>query len=152
MARNIPDDEFEKLVARVPLHEMKMKWRNARKGFDPKLLEEEMRKVKHSVTKLEARLKDHQWLAGDDYTLADICNYAIATNMDTGFPDICNDKDTPGVVGWLQRIRERPAVKTMFANAPIGDMPGQRNNPLPEGEGNDLMVGFATLYPPYVNT
>ena len=126
MARKISDEEFEKLVDRVPLHEMKVKWRNARKGFDPKLLEEEMRKIKYSIDKLEARLKNHQWLAGDDYTLADICNYAIATNMDTGFPDICNDKDTPGMIAWLKRIRERPAVKKMFANAPVGDMPGQR--------------------------
>ena len=126
MARKIPDDEFEKLVERVPLYEMKVKWRTARKGFPKEVLEEEMRKVKYSVAKLEARLKDHEWLAGDAFSLADICNYAIATNMDAGFPEICNAKDTPGVIAWLGRIRERPAVKTMFANAPVGDMPGQR--------------------------
>ena len=126
MARKIPDDEFEKLVERVPLYEMKVKWRTARKGFPKEVLEEELRKVKHSVAKLEARLKDHEWLAGDAFSLADICNYAIATNMDAGFPEICNAKDTPGVIAWLGRIRERPAVKTMFANAPVGDMPGQR--------------------------
>jgi glutathione S-transferase len=126
MARKYSDEEFEKLVERVPLHEMKVKWRTARKGFPKEVLEEEMRKIKYSVGKLEARLRDHEWLAGDDYSLADICNYAIATNMDAGYPEICNDKDTPGMVAWLGRIRERPAVKTMFANAPVGDMPGQR--------------------------
>ena len=126
MARKYSDEEFEELVERVPLHEMKVKWRTAREGFPKAVLEEEMRKIKYSVGKLEARLKDHEWLAGHDYSLADICNYAIATNMDAGFPEICNDKDTPGMIAWLGRIRERPAVKTMFANAPIGDMPGQR--------------------------
>ena len=126
MARKISDEEFEKLVARVPLHEQKVKWRNARKGFDPKVLEEEMRKIRYSIGKLEAHLKDHQWLAGDDYTLADICNFAIAHNMDTGFPEIINSGDTPGILAWLGRIRERPAVKTMYANAPIGNMPAQR--------------------------
>ena len=126
MARKYSDEDFEKLVERVPLHEMKVKWRTARKGFPKDVLAEEMRKIKYSVGKLEARLGDHEWLAGDDYTLADICNYAIATNMDVGFPEICNDQDTPGLVAWLGRIRERPAVKTMFANAPVGDMPGQR--------------------------
>lgn len=126
MAREISDEEFEKLVERVPLYEQKVKWRNARKGFDPKVLEEEMRKIRYSVDKLEARLKDHEWLAGEDYTLADICNFAIAHNMDTGFPEIINAKDTPGLVAWLGRIRERPAVKTMYANAPVGRMPAQR--------------------------
>ena len=126
MARKISDEEFEKLVERVPLYEQKVKWRNARKGFDPKVLEEEMRKIRYSISKLEARLMDHQWLAGDEYTLADICNFAISHNMDKGFPEIINAKDTPGVVAWLGRIRERPAVKTMYANAPVGDMPGQR--------------------------
>jgi len=126
MARKISDDEFEKLVERVPLHEQKVKWRQARKGFDPKILDEEMRKVRYSVDKLEARLAQGRWLAGDDYTLADICNFAIAQNMDTGFPEIVNARATPGVMDWLGRIRERPACRTMYANAPVGDMPGQR--------------------------
>lgn len=124
--RNIPDDEFEKLVERVPLYEQKVKWRNARKGFDPKLLEEEMRKVKYSISKLEASLKENKWLAGDDYSLADICNFAIAHNMDMGFPEIVNEQDTPGLMDWLRCIRERTACKTMFANAPVRDVPGQK--------------------------
>ena len=126
MARKIPDDEFEKLVARIPLHEQKVKWRRAREGFPKEMLEEEMRKVKYSIAKLEARLKDHDWLAGDDYTLADICNFAIAHNMDRGFPEVINDQATPGIMAWLGRIRARPACITMFENAPAGNMPAQK--------------------------
>ena len=126
MARKISDEEFEQLVARVPLYEQKVKWRRAREGFPKDMLEEEMRKIKYSIDKLEARLRDHDWLAGEEYSLADICNFAIAHNMDNGFPEIINSSDTPGLTAWLARMRERPAVKTMFANAPVGEMPGQR--------------------------
>ena len=127
MARKIPDEEFEKLVARIPLQEQKVKWRRAREGFPKEMLEEEMRKVKYSIGKLEARLKDHDWLAGDEYTLADICNFAVAHNMDRGFPEVINDQDTPGIMAWLGRIRARPACITMFENAPKGSMPGQKS-------------------------
>jgi len=127
MARKIPDDEFEKLVARVPLHEQKVKWRRAREGFPKEMLEEEMRKVKYSIGMLEERLKDNDWLAGDEYSLADICNFAIAHNMDRGFHDEINEKTTPGIMAWLGRIRARPACKTMYENAPKGNMPGQKS-------------------------
>ncbi|HXZ68680.1 MAG TPA: glutathione S-transferase family protein [Alphaproteobacteria bacterium] len=118
IARSVSDEEFEKLVDRVPLHEQKVKWRNARKGFDPKVLEEEMRKVAFSLNKLEARLKESKWLAGSEYTLADICNFAIANGMQRGFSELMNEKDTPRILDWLARINQRPACKTMFENAP----------------------------------
>ena len=118
IAKSVSDEEFEKLVARVPLHEQKVKWRNARKGFDPKVLEEEYRKVDFSIKKLEARLNESKWLAGPDYTLADICNFAIANGMQRMFTQYVNEKATPRLLDWMARINERPACKKMFANAP----------------------------------
>jgi len=38
-----------------------------------------------------------------------------------------SDEATPGMMVWLGRIRARPAVKTMFDNAPKGSMPGQKS-------------------------
>ena len=118
IAKSVSDEEFEKLVARVPLHEQKVKWRNARNGFDPKVLEEEYRKVDYSIKRLEARLKESKWLAGPAYTLADICNFAIANGMQRMFGQYVNEKDTPALLDWMARINERPACKQMFANAP----------------------------------
>ena len=103
--------------------------RIARNGFDPKVLEEEMRKIDYSIKKLEARLKDHRWLAGDEYSLADICNFAIAHAMDKGFPEFVNDKATPGIMDWLARIHARPAVKAMYTNAPVREFPPEQKPP-----------------------
>jgi len=123
LARSMSEEEFEKLVARVPLKEQQVKWRNARDGFAPEVLKEEMRKIEYSVKKLEERLSESKWLAGEDYTLADICNFAIAHNMDEGFPEFVNEQATPNILDWLGRIRERPAVKTMYTNAPGMGLP-----------------------------
>jgi glutathione S-transferase len=117
MARAISDEEFEERVKRIPIPEQQTKWRNARAGFPKEVLEEEMRKIRVSIARLEERLSESPWLAGPDYTLADICNFAIANGMERGFADIVNAKATPHLMDWLRRINDRPAAKEMFAKA-----------------------------------
>ncbi len=118
MARALSDDEFEAKVARIPVPEQQAKWRNARNGFPKELLAEEMRKIGVSVNRLEARLSQSEWLVGDQYTLADICNYAIANGMQFGFPELVNETATPHLLAWINRITARPAAQKMFAEVP----------------------------------
>ena len=119
MVEGLADAEFEKMVGNVPIPEQQAKWRRAREGFPQEMLDEEMRKIGFSVAKLEARLKESRWLACDTmYTLADICNFAIANGMQNGFPEFVNDKATPAILDWLARINERAAVKEMFSKQP----------------------------------
>ena len=117
MARAISDEEFEEKVKRIPIPEQQTKWRNARAGFPKEVLDEEMRKVRVSIARLEERLSESPWLAGPDYTLADICNFAIANGMERGFADTVNETATPHIMDWLRRINDRPAAKEMFAKA-----------------------------------
>jgi glutathione S-transferase len=117
MARALSDEEFEAKVKRIPIPEQQTKWRNARAGFPKDVLDEEMRKIRVSIARLEERLGESPWLAGPDYTLADICNFAIANGMERGFADIVNEKATPHLMDWLRRINDRPAAKEMFAKA-----------------------------------
>ena len=119
MARAMSEEEFEAHVENVPIPEQKVKWRRARYGFPPELLAEEMGKIERSVKRLEARLSESPWLAGPDYTLADICNFAIAGGMNFGFPDLVNETATPGLMRWMKQIQERPAVKAMYAAVPM---------------------------------
>ena len=90
MARSISDDEFEEKMKRVSIPEQVTKWRNARAGFPQEVLDEEMRKVRVSIARLEARLGESPWLAGPDYTLADICNFAIARRSLSAAADVTN--------------------------------------------------------------
>jgi len=123
--RNMPEDEFEAYVARVPVYEQQVKWRKARSGFGDEVLNEERRKVRVSVEKLEHDLKTRIWLAGDDYSLADICTYAIAISLPRLMPEVMNDAVTPNAMRWYRAMEERPAVKRVFASAPRNSMPAR---------------------------
>ena len=116
--RDMPEAEFEEYVARVPLHEQKVKWRNARKGFGETVLEEERRKIRFSVEKLEHDLGERKWLAGDEYSLADICTYPMALGVPFLMPEAMSDATTPRSMAWLRAVGERPATKQVMANSP----------------------------------
>ena len=118
MISHISDEEFEQRVKEIPIPEQQVKWRRAREGFPQEVLDEEMRKVAISVKRLDDHLRDNEWLVPGMYTLADICNFAIANGMQYGYAELVNKEDTPGLIRWIEQINERPAAKEMFANVP----------------------------------
>ena len=89
-----------------------------------------MRKIGVSVDRLEKRLSQSPWLAGENYTLADICNFAIANGMQHGFAEIVNRDATPHLVDWIERINARPAAQEMFAKSQ-SEMPSRAPAPTP---------------------
>ena len=118
MVQDLSEEEFEARVARIPIPEQRTKWRRARHGFPQDLLDEEMRKIALSVRKLDDHLADHEWLAGQMYSLADICNFAIANGMQFGFAEMVNESDAPHLMRWMTQINARPMVQKMFAEVP----------------------------------
>ncbi|MGH8315137.1 MAG: glutathione S-transferase family protein, partial [Steroidobacterales bacterium] len=72
IARSVEAGEFEKLLARIPLHEQREKWRTARSGFSDADLANATRKIEMAVDKVEKQLSQAPWLAGALFTLADI--------------------------------------------------------------------------------
>ncbi len=119
MAKAISAEEFEERVKAIPIPEQQVKWRRARDGFPQDMLDEEMRKIGVSVRRLEDHLANQEWLAGDMYSLADICNFAIANGMQFGFPEFVNANDTPHLLRWMAQINARPAVQKMYAEVPM---------------------------------
>ncbi|HEY1124086.1 MAG TPA: glutathione S-transferase family protein [Sphingobium sp.] len=120
IAQKMTDAEFEEHLKNVPIPEQKVKWRHARNGFPQELLDEEFRKVRVSAQRLEETLSKQDYLVESGFSLADICNFAIASGLDRPggwFNDFVNEKDTPGLIAWLNRIRARPAIAKMFAEA-----------------------------------
>jgi len=119
MVKSLSDEAFEEKVKAIPVFEQQVKWRRARAGFPQDLLDEEMRKIAFSVTRLNDHLADHEWLAGGMFTLADICNFAIANGMNYSFPELVNEADAPHLLRWINQINARPAVQKMFAEVPM---------------------------------
>jgi len=62
---------------------------------------------------LEGRLKDRQWIMGDDYTIADIATLGWVRNLveHYGAGDLVGYADFPHVAAWLERGVARPAVQ-----------------------------------------
>jgi glutathione S-transferase len=116
IARSIDGGEFEKLMTRIPLHEQREKWRTARSGFSEADLANATRKIEVAVDKVEQQLRQTPWLAGEQYTLADINFFAIGgMALDRLFPQMQVGTRAPHLAQWVVRMYERPAVKAAFA-------------------------------------
>jgi glutathione S-transferase len=117
MTKSLSDEEFEEKVKRIPVPEQQVKWRTARNGFPQEVIDEEMRKIRVSVARLEETLSRQDYLVGNQFTLADVCNFAIANGMTKGYDEIVNETATPGLLAWIRRINDRPGCKAMFDHA-----------------------------------
>jgi len=113
IARSIEAGEFEKLVARIPLYEQREKWKTARSGFSSADLANATRKIEVAIDKVEQKLSRTVWLAGDQFTLADINFFAMCgVGLQRMFPEM---KVGPRLVDWLARVRARPGVQAALA-------------------------------------
>ena len=104
-------EDLKKRIDAIPLKERRVAWTKAYFGkFDPGELEEAARAARFGVKLMEEHLSRHAWLAGESFSLADICAfntvYMSPTRPETGV----NDKDTPHLMEWLRKIYERPAT------------------------------------------
>ena len=63
---------------------------------------------------LDARLEDGRpWIAGDDYSIADIANYPWFDALSHFAPEVLSGMGA--VKSWMQRMAARPAVKRGMA-------------------------------------
>ena len=116
IARSIDAGEFERLVERIPLQEQRDKWRSARSGFSASDLANASRKIQTAVDKIENQLASTLWLAGDEYTLADINFYSIGgMSLSRLFPEMHVETRAPHLCSWIERIAARPGTKAACA-------------------------------------
>lgn len=76
----------------------------------------------------DRRLAEAPYLAGDDYTIADIVNYPWIAAGVNSFPHVLGDllRARPHLARWLRAIRQRPAVRRGMQ---VPD-PGRARNPV----------------------
>jgi len=78
----------------------------------PFAIERYQAEARRLIGVLDLRLANHQWLAGDDFTIADIANFGWLRNPNYAGVDL--DK-APNVQHWVKRISDRPAVQRGLA-------------------------------------
>ncbi|WP_332817333.1 glutathione S-transferase family protein [Sphingopyxis sp.] len=116
IARNIESGEFEKLLENIPLPDQRKKWLTARSGFSEADLANATDKIVYAVEKVEKQLGETRWIAGDDFTLADINFYSHCGMMvERMFPDLDIAQRAPRLVEWRDRMSARDGVAAALA-------------------------------------
>jgi glutathione S-transferase len=126
IARSVESGQFEQLLERIPLPDQRKKWLDARSGFSESELANASAKIEYAVDKVEAQLALTPWLAGDDYTLADINFYCHCGMMvERMFPEMMIAQRAPRLVAWREKMTARPAVRAAL-DMPDHTAPGLR--------------------------
>ena len=116
IARNIESGEFDRLMERIPLPDQRKKWRTARSGFSDADLKYATDKILYAVDKVEKQLGETAWIAGEDYTLADINFFSsCGMSVERMFPDLAIGQRCPRLIAWRERMKARPAVTRALA-------------------------------------
>ena len=116
IARKIESGEFEKLMERIPLPDQRKKWQTARSGFSEADLANATEKIIYAIEKVDAQLASTKWLAGDEYTLADINFYSMCGMMvERMFPELKVATRCPRLVAWREKMTARPGVARALA-------------------------------------
>ncbi len=115
-ARKRGDAELEAAISRIPLPERQVAWRKAIYGlFSEAEMSESGRRIGVGISMLEEALSKREWLASDQYSLADINGFNLAYALPLSQPDRSNDVLTPNIMRWLRAIYARPATKSCWA-------------------------------------
>lgn len=102
-------------IDRIPLPERRVAWRKAIYGtFSDAEMKESQRRVAVGIGMLEDALSKRKWLAGDEYSLADMNGFNLGYALPLSQPQLSNDEKTPHIMEWLRKIYERPATKAIW--------------------------------------
>jgi glutathione S-transferase len=122
IAARLKSGELEEVLKKVPLEEQRRKWLTAAtESFTPEELSEARRQVSVSVERMENILRNSQWLAGDEYSLADVNTYSMAAGVPRLIPEAMSEETSPRSIDWLQRMNARPAVQAALATSRTTD-------------------------------
>jgi glutathione S-transferase len=119
-ASKIDKAEMAARLANMPNDEVRRKWATVSdSGYSDEDLADARRRLGNCIARLEGVLTDGgPWLLGQDFSLADIKWYSMAPALPRVMPDACNERATPAITGWLERMAARPAVQALAGYAP----------------------------------
>lgn len=115
MLKTMPADqlqEFRDQAAALPaeLHSgWSAVWSDAEANED--MLANARERIGNLLDKVESTISATGWLAGNNYSIADMLGYAHIHTLPRLLPDLVNREKTPNITGWLKTISERPAVQ-----------------------------------------
>ena len=112
---------LEAKIAAIEPIERRVGWSALLDGtYTPQILASARERLKLPVSRVEAALANGPWLAGPDYSIADIDAFAMLRVIEDLAPEVVNGGKTPRILEYVSRISARPAVRTALATSRSG--------------------------------
>ena len=135
------DEGVEEFLSATPRRSVTTAWKKRKRdlvliGIDTPGVDAKIRAYDHYLGEMEATLRQHKWLAGDTFSLADIGLPPYVNRLDMlGMSGLWDQGRRPHVEDWFNRIKARPTFKPMFLDW------------CPEDLTNDLMTFGSQTFP-----
>ena len=116
----LPKDELEEFLASTPDQSVTNKWKQrkqeiVRMGFDAPGIDQTICLYDSYLKKMEDALGQHKWLAGDNFSLADIGLTPYVNRLDMlSMSGMWEGGRFPRVTEWFERIKAMPNFKPCF--------------------------------------
>jgi glutathione S-transferase len=95
-------------------------WAAVLNETDEKSLQAARERLQPLMRRLDSALAQTPWLAGADYSIADIDAFAMIHTLPRLAPDVVNSTSTPRILEFIDRMNERPAVRAALAMSKTG--------------------------------
>jgi glutathione S-transferase len=114
-AQGLAEESLQRTLSNIPDAERKARWEKmASGGFSEKELSEAYDRMSECLKKVNDGLHRGPWLAGQDYSLADIAMIPFVDRINNLRPDLLDRDRLPRLIDWYDRIRQRPAFDKAF--------------------------------------
>jgi GSH-dependent disulfide-bond oxidoreductase len=112
---------MERKIATIEPVERRVGWSALLDGtYTPQILATARERLKFPVSRVEATLAQGPWLAGPDYSIADIDAFAMLRVLEDLTPELVNRDATPRILDYVARISARPAVRAALSTSRSG--------------------------------
>jgi len=119
--RERDQQDLKTRIGRIEPQERRSAWLAVVEGaYDDKTQAAIRQRIEFPVKRVEGALSKSAWLAGRDYSIADIDAFAMLNVLPELAPELVNDKATPRIGEYLERMRERRAVRDALALSRTG--------------------------------
>jgi len=129
--RSRPLQPLQQQIARIEPLERRAAWAALLEGDQAAAVAAARSQLARPIARIEAALANAPWLAGADYSIADIDAFAMLSTLPGLAPDLVSQSTSPNIMAFLQRVQSRPAVRAALALSRTG-RPEQAFVPGPE--------------------
>lgn len=113
--RGLAESERAALLSRVPTLERRKRWEQVTStGFEQAEIDAAHAKMHECFERCERALEQGPWLAGDNYSLADIAVVPFVDRIGNLKPEFLTAALYPKLSEWYATMRERPAFAKAF--------------------------------------